>query len=87
MAVPNAKPLSWLSPEVQNMCEEYRQAWNFYQSLVKNPNIRNPDRNAPNEDCDHLMVKTWETVIELTMKLSCAGYSWDNNPANLEFNK
>ena len=87
MSVPNTKSLSWLSIEMQDLCEKYRNAWNFYQSLVKNPNIRRPNADLPNEDCDHIMVKTWDNVLEFTDKLNLAGYNWDNNPANLNWNK
>ena len=55
--------------------------------LVKNPNIRNPSRNAPNEDCGHIMVTTWEKVIQLTTKLNIGGYDWDDNPEKLEYYK
>jgi len=90
MAVPNANPLTWgppVSPEIKNMCNEYRKEWNFYQKLVKNPNIRNPSRNAPNGDCNHLMVTTWKKVIQLTTKLNIGGYDWDDNPEKLEYYK
>ena len=58
MSVLNEKPLNWLSVKMQDLYEKYQNAWNFYQSLVKNPNIRRPNADLPNEDCGHLMVKT-----------------------------
>ena len=88
MAVPNANPLTWglrVSPEeMENLCEEYQKQWDFYQRLVKNPNIRNPDRNAPNGDRNHLMVTTWDKVLALTDELNKGGYDWDDNPKNLK---
>ena len=58
MSVLNEKPLNWLSVDMQDLYEKYQNAWNFYQSLVKNPNIRRPNADLPNEDCNHIMVKT-----------------------------